>query len=114
MDMLGVEIDLPNAEKEEINRQRWRDDGSFSARQKQARDANPHAPGSEAHQCWDHGWLHDQERIAAAMGAGEAPVNTSRQKPTGNGAAPKKAARKAAPKKAAPRRRVATELPLAH
>lgn len=68
------EIDLPDETAAEIERQRWRDDGSFCARQGQPRDANPHTAGSEAHQQWDAGWRNDQERIARAMGAGEAPA----------------------------------------
>lgn len=67
-------MDVSDDQAAEIARQRWRDDGSFSARQGAPRENNPHAVGSEAHQTWDMGWSEDQERIAKAMGAGDAPV----------------------------------------
>lgn len=70
---LWAPIDLPEDRKAAIERQRWHDDGAFSGRQGQPRDANPHPAGSEAHQAWDRGWLEDQERIAGAMGRGETP-----------------------------------------
>ena len=89
---LWTDIDLPDETKAQIERDRWRDEGSFSAREKAARDANPHQPGSEAYQCWDQGWLHDQNRIATAMGAGAAPVDISRAKPVRKQASRKKQA----------------------
>lgn len=90
---LWTDIDLPDATKAEIDRQRWRDDGSFSARNQATRDSNPHTAGTEAHQAWDEGWRHDQERIARAMGAGEPPVvDTSRTRPVRKQAARKKQA----------------------
>lgn len=113
---LWTDIDLPNETKAEIDRQRWRDDGSFSARQGQPRDSNPHQAGSEAHQQWDRGWLNDQDRIARAMGAGEQPqpaVVQSRARPQrGRRAAAVEPAAAPPPPAAAParRRRRAAEL----
>lgn len=72
-------IDLPVETQDAIHRQRWTDDGAFCARQGQLRDANPHTPGSEAWQAWDAGWLHDQDRIARAMGAGAPPIDRQGQ-----------------------------------
>jgi hypothetical protein len=106
---MWTEIDLPDETRDEIARQRFRDDGAFCARQGQLRDANPHQAGSEGHQQWDAGWLHDQERIARAMGAGDAPVANggSRARPVRKQATKKKAA-PVAPS----RRRRTAEVPL--
>lgn len=84
------EIDLSDDRKAEIERQRWRDDGAFCARQGKPREDNPHHQGTEAHQQWDLGWLNDQERIAKAMGAGEQPAVTkpSRERPARRTKAP--------------------------
>lgn len=67
---MWTEVDLGAEQKAEIQRQRWRDDGSFSARGGMARETNPHEGGSEGHQSWDAGWLDSPERIAAEMGNG--------------------------------------------
>lgn len=94
-DLVGMwsAIELPDETRAEIDRQRWRDDGSFSARNGAPRDDNPHPSGSEGFQCWDQGWLHDQERIARAMGAGETPaVDPVRARPSRRAAPKKKAA----------------------
>lgn len=64
------DVDLGDEQRAEIQRQRWRDDGSFSARGGMARETNPHEGGSEGHQSWDAGWLDSPERIAAEMGNG--------------------------------------------
>jgi hypothetical protein len=102
VDLLGVPLDIDAEQRTQIQRDRWRDDGAFAAREKHTRESNPHEAGSEAHQQWDMGWLHNQERIAAAMGAGEPPVvDTGRKRP----AAKKKAAAPKEPRKAPPRRR---------
>lgn len=102
---LWTEIDIPDAQQEEIKRQRWHDDGSFAARNGTPRDGNQHPAGSEAFQAWDRGWLNNQERIAKAMGAGEAPVDTSRKRPARKGAA--NGSGDAAPKKEAARKKAA-------
>lgn len=109
---LWTEVDLDEQTRGEVERQRWRDDGAFCAREGHARDSNPHAPGSEAHQQWDQGWLNNQERIARSMGAAagsskpedpdEVKVNTSRTRPSRKRAANKAAA---PPPAAAPRKR---------
>jgi hypothetical protein len=97
LSQLWGDLQIDDAKAEEIQRQRWHDDGAFAGRNGIARPDNPHGAGSEAYQCWDQGWLHDQERIAKAMGKGEAPVNTARGRKAA--AAPQKKAAAAAPKK---------------
>lgn len=104
-ELLGKPLDVTDDQKAEIARQRWRDDGAFAGREGMARDSNMHPAGSEAYQQWDAGWLNSQERIAKALGAGEAPVDTGRSKPerkmaAGNAAEAPAAAKKAAGKKA--------------
>lgn len=108
MELIGKPLDISADQKEEIARQRWRDDGAFAGREGTARDSNPHLVGSEARQQWDAGWLNSQERIAKAMGTGGAPIVTGKEKPmkgakNGAGAAKKEAA----PKKAAPKKKAA-------
>jgi len=77
-------MDVDQARQDEIQRNRWRDDGALAGRNGVDRAANPHEQGSEAHQCWDLGWLHSPERIAKEMkeNPAAAVVDTSRARPS--------------------------------
>lgn len=84
-------INIPTDKALEYSRQRWYDDGAFCGRNGQARESNPHTGGSDAYDCWDRGWLNDQERIARAMRDGEKPAaDASRKRPERNGVEPRK------------------------
>lgn len=84
---------VPDDAQAEHERWQWREAGGLAARRKFARDANPHAQGSEAHATWDKGWLDNPERIAAEMEAGGAPqVDASRSRPASRKQATRKQA----------------------
>lgn len=46
------------------------DEGYFAGKDGDRRDSNPHAPGTDLHVEWDHGWIEGQAAIAMRMGAG--------------------------------------------
>jgi hypothetical protein len=117
---LWNDLQIDDAKAEEIQRQRWHDDGAFAGRNGIARVDNPHEAGSEAYQCWDQGWLHDQERIAKAMGKGEKPVNTARgrkapgQKKAATPPAPAQKKGRGRPRKAAATQSIEDTPPAGH